>query len=678
MGACFETKERLLQLVTLAEQDTWLALGLMFHLSILPLTRQLTNLSGFQWTKVLRGGRAQRIEYLLLHEFHQKKFMVPDRKAGNLKDGQSGKRGKAQFAGGLVLEPKCGLYDDVVMMLDFNSLYPSIIQEYNICWTTQNHLHAAETAEEGGDGGPALSLEGLTGGVVSGEDLAVLPSVIRRLVLRRRQVKALLKEERDESKKQQLDIRQQALKLTANSMYGCLGFSASRFCAKPLAELVTAQGREILQNTANLAEQTLGLEVVYGDTDSIFVNTRSKDIREVKMKGAQLRKEVNKRYKMLEIEIDAIYERLLLLKKKKYAGVKLGGELELKGVDLVRRDWSVLAKKVGTKVLNMLLRPAADEDKEATLEKIHEYMEEVGKRVRLAPGKEDAFPLECFVIRKGLTKDPAHYPDAKNQPHVQVAMRKGLKSGATVPYVIAAAASNGEAAEAEAGGSSIAARAFHPEEMRADAKAKKAVDITYYLSNQIHPVVSRLLFPIEGTSAARIAQQLGLDAQRYYQQDKAKERETRDDALCFSIGQTGKAFPVEASIANPNNGSGANKPSNDSAQAQDAAAGSGTGVGAALTDAQARNKVALALHGMISEYYEPASASDNGAGAGAAEAAKDTTAGTSSTLFNDIAYWQKRAEELHLPAAHQLLQETKAKSAFQWGFGKSFWQKACF
>ena len=115
------------------------------------------------------------------------------------------------------------------------------------------------------------------------------------------------------------------------------------------------------------------------------------------------------RYKMLEIEIDAIYERLLLLKKKKYAGVKWGGELELKGVDLVRRDWSVLAKKVGTKVLNMLLRPAADEDKEATLEKIHEYMEEVGKRVRLAPGKEDAFPLECFVIRKGLTKDPAQY-----------------------------------------------------------------------------------------------------------------------------------------------------------------------------------------------------------------------------------------------------------------------------
>ena len=133
----------------------------------------------------------------------------------------------------------------------------------------------------------------------------------------------MLKEEKEGAKRQQLDIRQQALKLTANSMYGCLGFSASRFCAKPLAELVTQQGREILQSTANLAEQNLGISVVYGDTDSIFVNTRTKDLDEVKRVGNALRREVNKSYKLLEIEIDAIFYRLLLLKKKKYAAIKL-------------------------------------------------------------------------------------------------------------------------------------------------------------------------------------------------------------------------------------------------------------------------------------------------------------------------------------------------------------------
>jgi hypothetical protein len=98
------------------------------------------------------------------------------------------------------------------------------------------------------------------------------------------QVKELLKQERDVTKRQQLDIRQQALKLTANSMYGCLGFTHSRFYAKPLAQLVTSQGREILQSTADLVENTLGLEVIYGDTDSIMVNTNLNDVTKAKVR----------------------------------------------------------------------------------------------------------------------------------------------------------------------------------------------------------------------------------------------------------------------------------------------------------------------------------------------------------------------------------------------------------
>lgn len=86
--------------------------------------------------------------------------------------------------------------------------------------------------------------------------------MIQGLVHRRRGVKDALRKERDPTKRAQMDIRQQALKLTANSMYGCLGFPHSRFFARPLAELITGQGREILQSTVDTVQNTLGVEVV--------------------------------------------------------------------------------------------------------------------------------------------------------------------------------------------------------------------------------------------------------------------------------------------------------------------------------------------------------------------------------------------------------------------------------
>ena len=75
----------------------------------------------------------------------------------------------------------------------------------------------------------------------STSELGILPRVIKKLVDKRAQVKNIIKKERDPQKLKQYDIRQKALKLTANSMYGCLGFSFSRFCAKPIAALVTSK-----------------------------------------------------------------------------------------------------------------------------------------------------------------------------------------------------------------------------------------------------------------------------------------------------------------------------------------------------------------------------------------------------------------------------------------------------
>ncbi|KAK2077328.1 hypothetical protein QBZ16_004962 [Prototheca wickerhamii] len=545
----FASADRLLGLLRLTESDAWLSLGLVFRLSVLPLTRALAALTGSSWARSLMSQRAQRIESLLLHEFYARKFLLPDKLTNKarefvddraqLGDGEgvttSRKGGKGpQYSGGLVLEPKVGLYDRYVLLLDFNSLYPSIIQEYNICFTT---VARPETP----DAAPALP--------PPSEELAVLPRVLQTLVQRRRAVKDLLRSERDAVRRAQLEIRQQALKLTANSMYGCLGFTHSRFYARPLAELVTAQGREVLQSTVDLVRGALGAEVIYGDTDSIMVHTGSADLDAVLKLGAALKREVNKRYRLLEIDIDGVYKRMLLLKKKKYAAIKIdlskrGSDgagaglppaslesVEQKGLDIVRRDWCPLAKDVGNGVLNEIL---SGKPREEVVAAVHAQLESV--RAQLLGG---AVPLHKFVITKQLTKAPRDYPDAQNQPHVQVALRRlaagkrdGVAAGETVPYVICDAREGAVAPEhelaaseeaARTGDKSLAARAYHPQEVAgaegggdAAAPLKRLVpSVHYYLTSQVLPVVLRLCAPIEGTDAGRLAACLGLDPARY-------------------------------------------------------------------------------------------------------------------------------------------------------------------
>ncbi|GIL61548.1 hypothetical protein Vafri_16011, partial [Volvox africanus] len=569
VASCYTSPNGVLQLLRHGESDAWLALGIMFHLSVLPLTKQLSVLSGQLWSRTLAGQRAQRIEMLLLHEFHSRKFITPDKQTykdkqrkqqaeadaeedglGGDDDGEDGGGGKKggkkgaaaaaksngpKYSGGLVLEPKKGLYDKIVIILDFNSLYPSIIQEYNICFTT------VQRPQDG-------SLPPLPNPATAANGLAPLPAVLQALVNRRKQVKAAMASERNPLTRQQLQVRQQAIKLTANSMYGCLGFGASRFYAQPLAELITAQGRSILSSTVDLVQGAIGAEVIYGDTDSIMVATRTDSVEEARDLGARIKKEVNKRYKLLEIELDGVFRSILLLKKKKYAAMKLepdaGGKLvevmEQKGLDIVRRDWCPLSKDEGNFALAAIL---SGRNREEVVAEIHTHLRQTAEKLRAGQ-----VPLGKFIITKQLTKRPEDYPDAKNQPHVQVALRRraagkrdGVLPGETVPYIICverpreggptdgsatAAAAEGAsgdgaataaAAPSAAGGGgcsgSLAERARHPEELRENSSL--AVDVEYYLAQQIHPVVSRLVSPIEGTDAAHIADCLGLDPARY-------------------------------------------------------------------------------------------------------------------------------------------------------------------
>uniref|UniRef100_A0A8B9Z334 DNA polymerase n=1 Tax=Buteo japonicus TaxID=224669 RepID=A0A8B9Z334_9AVES len=501
-------------------ENTWtdarFILQIMCELNVLPLALQITNISGNVMSRTMMGGRSERNEFLLLHAFHEKDYIVPDKQVfrkplqklvdedEDFEDQNKSKIGKkkAAYAGGLVLDPKVGFYDKFILLLDFNSLYPSIIQEFNICFTTVQRLSSeAQKRVEEEEEIPELPDPSL--------EMGILPKEIRKLVERRRQVKQLMKQpDLNPDLYLQYDIRQKALKLTANSMYGCLGFSYSRFYAKPLAALVTHKGREILMHTKEMV-QKMNLEVIYGDTDSIMINTNSTNLDEVFKLGNKIKSEVNKLYKLLEIDIDGVFKSLLLLKKKKYAALiveptgdgKYVTKQELKGLDIVRRDWCDLAKETGNYIIGQIL---SDQPRDIIVENIQRQLIEIGENV--INGK---IPVNQFEINKALTKDPQDYPDRKSLPHVHVAMwinsqgGRRVKAGDTVSYIICQDGSDLSASQ----------RAYAPEQLQ--KQDNLTVDTHYYLSQQIHPVVARICEPIEGIDSVLIATWLGLDPSQF-------------------------------------------------------------------------------------------------------------------------------------------------------------------
>jgi DNA polymerase alpha subunit A len=502
----FQSSKTIVQLALSTLFDAQLIQTLALKLQVLPLSHQLTCVAGNLWSHTLKSNRAERTEYLLLHEFYRLQTLPPEKHRALKDEGGS----KAKYAGGLVLEPKKGLYDSYILLLDFNSLYPSIIQEYNLCFTTLDWAGLAGTEDNVLPDLPDTEA-----------DRGVLPRVIQSLVERRRTVKKLLKSETNAVRKEELDIRQKALKLTANSMYGCLGFSNSRFFAQPIAALITSMGREILQRTVDIAQQKVGLDVIYGDTDSIMINTRindENDLPKVKELGERVKKEVNRLYRTLELEIDGIFRSMLLLKKKKYAAKTVeegpNGEVkygqELKGLDLVRRDWCIQSKDTGRYVTEQIL---SGQESDIVIENIHSHLEELATKMRAGN-----LPLEKYTITKGLSKHPNEYPDGKSQPHVQVAMvmlknNRPVNTGDHIPYIITVS-EEAEAEDKKPKSSSSAERARHPEEILRSNGALKP-DVEWYLTQQILPPVARLCEPIEGMSQQVLAEKLGLDASRY-------------------------------------------------------------------------------------------------------------------------------------------------------------------
>ncbi|KAL2020351.1 hypothetical protein VTK56DRAFT_8480 [Thermocarpiscus australiensis] len=500
------TKEGLMDYLSHAETDTYFIAALALRTQILPLTKILTNLAGNSWARTLTGTRAERNEYILLHEFHRNKYICPDKQPfkgrprfdeeNQDEEGGEGKK-KDKYKGGLVFEPEKGLYDKFVLVMDFNSLYPSIIQEFNICFTTVDRTLSSDDE----DAVPPVPDQQAPG---------ILPRLIATLVERRRQVKSLMKDKN--ATPEQLatwDIKQLALKLTANSMYGCLGYTKSRFYARPLAVLTTYKGREILRSTKDLAE-SMSLQVIYGDTDSVMINANVDNVADALRVGREFKSAVNKRYKRLEIDIDNVFRRILLQAKKKYAAINLVEadgkfieKMEVKGLDMKRREYCPLSREISKRILDEIL---SGDDTEIAVQRVHEYLREISAKMR-----EQAIPVHKYIILTQLGKAPKEYPNADSMPQVQVALRemargKTMRKGDVVSYIITG--------DSKTTSEPVAKRAYTPQDVL-KPESGLTPDVEWYIGKQIFPPVERLCANIVGTSTAQLAENLGLDARRY-------------------------------------------------------------------------------------------------------------------------------------------------------------------
>jgi len=359
-------------------------MGLVTKLKVLPLTLQLSRIAGNLWRRTLAAAKSERVEYLLLHTFHTQGFVVPDPKP------YIKKRRTANFVGGLVIAPKPGLYKSFVLLLDFNSLYPSIIREYDLCF---------------------------------GPDKKILPDLLAGIL-----------EARQMARQAGNEIQQLALKLTANMVYGCLGQTRFRFADLALAELVTKKGREALQALQTLVQERFPTsQVIYGDTDSIMVEAPSSvtTVTEARALAAQIQAAANEPYSVLRLGLDGIFQpTLLLAKKKKYAATMLYPEQrrELKGLEQNRRDWCELAGVACDYVLDELILSGET----ATVEKVVSYLRELQERM---PGLD----TRQYIIRKALSRRPNEYTEANPHHHVRVALaqpEKNWRPGDIVEYVM--------------------------------------------------------------------------------------------------------------------------------------------------------------------------------------------------------------------------------------------------
>ncbi len=417
-------------------------------MELLPLQYEMSKLIRQPLSRTYSMSRGRQVDWYLVAEAYRMNELAPNK--AEVEE-------ETIYEGAIVLEPKKGLYTDV-LYLDFGSMYPTIMITYNISPETyvppdvdlpsDQYYQAPEVGHRF-----RKSPDGF------------YRKILRELIERRKKIKKLLKELDKTSKEYKLfNIRQLALKTLANSFYGYTGWLGARWYKRECAEATTAWGRYFIKKVKQKAE-AYGIEVLYGDTDSIFVKNHPKVMEFVE--------EVNRELP-LELEVEAKFVRILFTGvKKRYAGLTEKGELMIRGLEVRRGDWCELAKEVQGKVIEIVL-------KEGNVEKAKDYVKNVIKELK--EGKIEEQELEKLVIYKTITRNIDDY--VSQQAHV-AAVKKAIqhgfryRPGMKVGILIT-----------KGGGEKLADKAIVVDMY--DPKKHK-IDVDYYIEKQIIPAAIRIL-----------------------------------------------------------------------------------------------------------------------------------------------------------------------------------------
>ncbi|MFP5394196.1 MAG: DNA polymerase II, partial [Gammaproteobacteria bacterium] len=401
------------------------------------------------------GGSVAAFEHLYMPMMHRLGFVAP-----NLGDVEGG-----DTPGGFVMDSQSGLFDSVIV-LDYKSLYPSIIRTFLI--------DPVGLIEGVRDPDPEHSVEGFRGARFS-RTRHCLPAIVTQI-----------SQGRDAAKREQNKPLSQALKIIMNAFYGVLGSNGCRFFDPRLASSITLRGHEIMHQTRRLIEAQ-GYQVIYGDTDSTFVWLRhAHSDEEAGRIGRALVQHVNSWFAQhlqdefrldcaLELQYETHYARFLMPtirgsdegSKKRYAGLvrKPGGgeQMVFKGLETVRSDWTPLAQQFQQALYQRIFKAEPYRDY------VRDYVE------RTLAGEFD----DLLVYRKRLRRSLDEY-ERNVPPQVRAARiaddvnrQQGrplqYQNGGWIRYVMTVAG---------------------PEPLEA---LRSPIDYDHYVSKQLQPVADAIL-----------------------------------------------------------------------------------------------------------------------------------------------------------------------------------------